>query len=137
MNKQSLDRFLTTPPDVYSNDFYNYVEAILEEFTEELYATLHKKLLQLPHYTMVFPTHHGQDVAPVDGAFYSTIQQSKNLPWLDIPKPEFIQKVVAKTLPRPMNYRKIIAVNKGELGLVLTEVPDLEIGPNRCAVDAN
>ena len=108
-----------------------------EEFTEELYATLHQKLLQLPHYTMVFPTHHGQDVVPVDGAFYSTIQQSKSLPWLDVPKPEFIQKVVAKTLPRPMNYRKIIAVNKGELGLVLTEVPDLEIGPNRCAVDAS
>ncbi len=108
-----------------------------EEFTQELYSTLHDKLLQLPHYTMVFPTHHGQDVSSIDGAFYSTIQQSKNLPWLDIPKPEFIQKVVAKTLPRPMNYRRIIAINKGEIGLSQSEVPDLEIGPNRCAVDAS
>jgi glyoxylase-like metal-dependent hydrolase (beta-lactamase superfamily II) len=108
-----------------------------EEFTEELYNTLHKKLLQLPHYTMVFPTHHGQDVESKDNAFYSTVQKSKNLPWLDISKNEFVSKVVAKTLPRPMNYRKIIAVNKGEIKLTLSEVPDLEIGPNRCAVDAN
>ena len=108
-----------------------------EEFTEELYNTLHRKLLQLPHYTMVFPTHNGQDVESKDNAFYSTVQQSKNLPWLDISKNEFVSKVVAKTLPRPMNYRKIIAVNKGEIKLTLSEVPDLEIGPNRCAVDAN
>ena len=108
-----------------------------EEFTEELYETLHEKLLRLPHYTMVFPTHHGMDVKSSDGAFYSTIQQSKNLPWLDIPKEEFVPKIIEKTLPRPMNYRKIIAVNKGELELILSDVPDLEIGPNRCAVDAS
>jgi len=108
-----------------------------EEFTEELYETLHEKLLQLPHYTMVFPTHHGENVKATDDAFYSTIQQSKKLLWLDIPREEFVAKVVEKTLPRPMNYRKIIAVNKGELELVVSDVPDLEIGPNRCAVDAS
>ncbi len=108
-----------------------------EEFTEELYATLHEKLLSLPHYTMVFPTHHGQNVESSNGAFYSTIQQSKNLPWLDIPKKDFVEKVVSKTLPRPMNYRKIIAINKGEIPMALSEVPDLEIGPNRCAVDGS
>ena len=108
-----------------------------EEFTEELYETLHRKLLQLPHYTMVFPTHHGQEIESLGDAIYSTIQQSKKLPWLDISKDEFIRKVVSKILPRPMNYRKIIAVNKGELELIPSDVPDLEIGPNRCAVDAS
>lgn len=108
-----------------------------KEFTEELYTTLHEKLLSLPHYTLVFPTHHGQNVESSNGAFYSTIQQSKNLPWLDIPKTEFVQKVVSKTLPRPMNYRKIIEINKGAIPLALSDVPDLEIGPNRCAVDGS
>jgi len=116
---------------------WNIIISLAEEFTEELYETLHEKLLQLPHYTMVFPTHHGVDVDAIDGAFYSTIQKSKNLPWLDIPKEEFVPKIIEKTLPRPMNYRKIIAVNKGELELILSDVPDLEIGPNRCAVDAS
>jgi len=108
-----------------------------EEFTEELYATLHEKLLLLPHYTMVFPTHHGQNVESKDGTFFSTIQQSKKLPWLDISKTEFVKRIVEKTLPRPNNYRQIIAINKGEIPLNVGEIPDLEIGPNRCAVDAN
>ncbi len=108
-----------------------------EEFTEELYNSLHNKLLCLPHYTMVFPTHHSENVESNQEAFVSTIQQSKKLPWLDISKQDFVQKVVSITLPRPMNYRKIIAVNKGESKLIHSEIPDLEIGPNRCAVDVS
>ncbi|MCV0410500.1 rhodanese-like domain-containing protein [Nitrosopumilus sp.] len=108
-----------------------------EEFTEDLYNTLHNKLLKLSDDTIVFPTHHGEDVESKGNAFYSTIQRAKKLPWLDISKQEFIKKVVATTRPRPMNYRKIISVNKGELELVHSEIPDLEIGPNRCAVDAS
>ncbi|MEC4848159.1 MAG: rhodanese-like domain-containing protein [Nitrosarchaeum sp.] len=108
----------------------------VEEFTDDLYNTLHNKLLKLPHNVMVFPTHHSQNVEPIDEVFYSTIEQSKKLPWLDIPKREFIKKIVSITLPRPMNYQKIIAVNKGELELKKSEIPDLEIGPNRCAIDS-
>ena len=107
-----------------------------EEFTEQLYDTLHEKLLNLSDETLVFPTHHGDNAKTVNGAFCSTIQKAKGLPWLDISKHEFIKRVVAITLPRPMNYRKIIAVNKGELQLENSEIPDLEIDPNRCAVDA-
>ena len=108
-----------------------------EEFTEELYTTLHEKLLKLPSKTLVFPTHHGENVETTNDAFYSTIEKAKKLPWLDIAKEEFIKKVVAITRPRPMNYQKIIAVNKGDLDLVISQVPDLEIGPNRCAIDAS
>jgi glyoxylase-like metal-dependent hydrolase (beta-lactamase superfamily II)/rhodanese-related sulfurtransferase len=108
-----------------------------KEFAEDLYKTLHDKLLSLPQQTMVFPTHHGEGVEPTNGAFYSTIERSKKLPWLDISKQEFVNKVVAMTVPRPMNYRKIISINKGEMELVHSEIPDLEIGPNRCAVDAS
>jgi glyoxylase-like metal-dependent hydrolase (beta-lactamase superfamily II) len=107
-----------------------------EEFSEKLYDTLHNKLLNLPEDIMVFPAHHGEDVKPVNDAFYSTIGESKKLPLLDISKKEFVKKIVAITLPRPMNYRRIIAINKGDLELIHSEIPDLEIGPNRCAVDA-
>ena len=105
-----------------------------QEFTEQLYETLHKKLLSLPDKILVFPTHHGENANPINDAFYSTIKESRKLPWLDIPKEEFIKKVIAKTTPRPMNYRKIISVNKGELELIQSDIPELEIGPNRCAV---
>jgi len=108
-----------------------------EEFAEELYKTLHEKLLALPEDVMVFPTHHGEGVEPINDSFYSTIEMAKKLPWIDKSKQEFVKKVVDITVPRPMNYRKIISVNKGELELVQSEIPDLEIGPNRCAVDAS
>lgn len=108
-----------------------------QEFTEALYDTLHKKLLTLPHYTMVFPTHHGEGTEPITEAFFSTIEKSKKLAWLDIPKPEFLKRVIGITIPRPINYRKIISINKGEHELVISEIPDLEIGPNRCAADAS
>ena len=98
--------------------------------------TLHDKLLSLPQDTMVFPTHHGEGVKTVNDAFYSTIGKSKKLPWLDLSKQEFVSKVVSITVPRPMNYRKIISINKGEIELIHSEIPDLEIGPNRCAVDS-
>jgi len=107
-----------------------------EEFAGELYNTLHNKLLRLPQQTLVFPTHHGESVESSNGAFYSTIEKSKKLPWLDISKSEFVKKVVSISLPRPMNYKKIISINKGEIGLVHSEIPDLEIGPNRCAIDS-
>lgn len=105
-----------------------------DEFAGELYNTLHNKLLLLPGQTMVFPTHHGEDVPSINDAFYSTIEKSKNLAWLDLSKQEFVSKVVAITIPRPTNYRKIISINKGEISLNPAEIPDLEIGPNRCAV---
>jgi glyoxylase-like metal-dependent hydrolase (beta-lactamase superfamily II) len=108
-----------------------------KEFTEELYVTLHEKLLSLPHYMMVFPTHHGTDAKDKEGAYYSTIQESKNLQWLDIPREEFVSKVAEKALPRPMNFRRIIGINKGQIQLNHLEIPDLEIGPNRCAVDGS
>lgn len=107
-----------------------------DEFAAELYITLHDKLLSLPQDTMVFPTHHGEGVKTVNDAFYSTIGKSKKLPWLDLSKQEFVSKVVSITVPRPMNYRKIISINKGEIELIHSEIPDLEIGPNRCAVDS-
>jgi len=108
-----------------------------DEFAEKLYDTLHNNLLLLPQHTLVFPTHHGDSVESVNDAFYSTIEKSKKLPLLDISKQEFVSKIVAITVPRPMNYRKIISINKGEIDLVPSEIPDLEIGPNRCAVDSS
>lgn len=109
----------------------------VDEFTKELYDTLHNKLLQLPDDTLVFPTHQSTKAKPIHNAYVSTISQSKKLPWLDISKDEFISKVKAITVPRPMNYQKIININKGVLELVDSDIPDMEIGPNRCAVDVS
>jgi len=105
-----------------------------EEFASHLFDSLHNKLLKLEPNVMVFPTHHGQSVKPTDGRYYTTIEKAKQHDILKLSKEEFVKQVVGVTVPRPMNYQKIIQINKGSIPLVTTEIPDLELGPNRCSI---
>jgi glyoxylase-like metal-dependent hydrolase (beta-lactamase superfamily II) len=106
-----------------------------EEFAFDLHETLHNKLLNLPPATKIFPTHHGEGVQPTEnGVFYTTPEMARKLSLLDLNKEDFVKKVVSMTTPRPMNYSMVIKVNKGVLPLMEEQVPDLEMGPNRCSV---
>lgn len=106
-----------------------------EEFAHELHETLHNKLLNLPPNAKIFPTHHGEGVKPTEnGVYYTTPEIAKKLPILDLNKEDFVTKVVNMTTPRPMNYAMVIKVNKGTIPIMDEQVPDLEMGPNRCSV---
>jgi len=105
-----------------------------EEFALELYDSLHNKLLKLPSDTIVFPTHHGPLVNSVNGVFSTTIEKTKQHGVLKLSKEEFVKQVVSIVVPRPMNYQKIIQINKGSIPLTPSDVPDLELGPNRCSI---
>lgn len=106
-----------------------------EEFANELYDTIHGKLLTLPADAKIFPTHHGEGVEPTrNGIYYTTPEMAKKLPLLDLAKDEFVKQVVAITNPRPMNYGMIIKVNKGIIPTNPMMIPELEMGPNRCSV---
>lgn len=106
-----------------------------EEFAIKLYDTLHNKLLKFGDDVKIFPTHHGEGVNPTkDGIFYTTVQSAKKLPLLDLGQTEFVSKVVSITTPRPMNYSMIIKINKGMIPISPAQIPDLEMGPNRCSI---
>ena len=105
-----------------------------EEFALHLFDSLHNKLLKLEPDTLVFPTHHGQSVKPTNGIYSTTIEKTKQHDILKLSKEEFVKQVVGVTVPRPMNYQKIIQINKGTIPLVTTDIPDLELGPNRCSI---
>ncbi|HUT06110.1 MAG TPA: rhodanese-like domain-containing protein [Nitrosopumilaceae archaeon] len=105
-----------------------------EEFAAQLYDSLHNKLLKLPLDTIVFPSHHGASVTPVNGVFSTTIENTKEQKILNLSKEDFVKQVVSVTIPRPMNYQKIIQINKGTIPLIQSEIPDLELGPNRCSI---
>ena len=105
-----------------------------EDFAFDLYDSLHNKLLKLPPETKVFPTHHGPSVASENGAFLTTIGRTKKHEVLKLSKEDFVKQVVRIAAPRPMNYQRIIQINKGSIPLTQSEVPDLEIGPNRCSI---
>ena len=105
-----------------------------EEFAGELHDSLHNKLLKLAPHTIVFPAHHGQTVKPENGVFSTTIEKASKHEILQISKEEFVKKVVGMIPPRPMNYQKIIQINKGSLSFTANDIPDLELGPNRCSI---
>ncbi len=106
-----------------------------EEFATKLYDTLHNKLLKFGDDVKIFPTHHDEGVNPTkDGIFYTTVQSAKKLPLLDLGQTEFVSKVVSITTPRPMNYSMIIKINKGMIPISPAQIPDLEMGPNRCSI---
>ncbi len=127
---------------VFSGDIL-FVEGIgrpdlrdqVEEYAAKLYDTLHNKMLKFSDSTKVFPTHHGEGVKPDEnGIYYTTIGMAKKLPLLDLDQPGFVSKVVSITTPRPMNYSMIIKINKGVIPISPMQIPDLEMGPNRCSI---
>lgn len=104
------------------------------EYAANLYDTLHNKILQLPQNVKIFPTHHSDTTKPKDGIYYTDISSAQKLPLLNINKEEFVNKIAGITTPRPMNYSIIIKVNKGLVPIMPQQVPDLEMGPNRCSI---
>jgi glyoxylase-like metal-dependent hydrolase (beta-lactamase superfamily II) len=106
-----------------------------EEYAAKLYDTLHGKLLKFSDDAKIFPTHHGEGVKPTEGGiYYTTVSMAKKLPLLDLEKSAFVSKVVSITTPRPMNYSMIIKINKGTIPVSPMQIPDLEMGPNRCSI---
>ena len=106
-----------------------------EEFAAKLYDTLHNKILKFDDNVRIFPTHHSEGVNPTkDGIYYTTVQNAKKLPLIDLDKTEFVNKVIGITTPRPMNYSMIIKINKGIIPIAPEQIPDLEMGPNRCSI---
>jgi glyoxylase-like metal-dependent hydrolase (beta-lactamase superfamily II)/rhodanese-related sulfurtransferase len=106
-----------------------------EEFATKLYDTLHNKILKFSDDVKIFPTHHGEGVKPTqNGIYYTTVKMAKTLPLLDLNQNEFVSKVVSITTPRPMNYSMIIKINKGTIPVSPMQIPDLEMGPNRCSI---
>jgi len=134
--------FILDSKYVFSGDIL-FVEGIgrpdlrdqAEEFAVKLYDTLHNKILKFGDDTKIFPTHHGEGLSPTKGGlFYTTVQNAKKLPLLDLGQAEFVSKVVSITTPRPLNYSMIIKINKGDISIAPEQIPDLEMGPNRCSI---
>jgi glyoxylase-like metal-dependent hydrolase (beta-lactamase superfamily II)/rhodanese-related sulfurtransferase len=106
-----------------------------EEYATKLYDTLHNKLLKFSDETKIFPTHHSEGIKPTEnGIYYTTVKMARSLPLLDLSQSDFVNKVVSITTPRPMNYSMIIKVNKGTIPVSPMQIPDLEMGPNRCSI---
>ncbi len=107
-----------------------------QEFAELLYDTLHNKIMRLPEGTLILPGHFEYDLN-MDEMVARTIEDiKKNSVLLKYQKQDFVKNVASKVMPTPPNYKEIISINKldRKIPTTLSEIYELEIGPNRCSI---
>lgn len=105
------------------------------EFAFDLFGTM-QWLISLPSNIVVLPGHHGEGIDATRGVS-TTIENARKFPILQLSEKEFVDKVTRTVLPRPMNYEKIIHLNKLAGQIRKNDISDLEMGPNRCAISAS
>jgi glyoxylase-like metal-dependent hydrolase (beta-lactamase superfamily II)/rhodanese-related sulfurtransferase len=109
-----------------------------EECTLNLFNTYHQKILKLPDETLILPAHFGGSFEhqKLISNTINSIKQKINL--LSASEAEFIKFVIGSTssLPQPMNYDKIISINKNMTLCDTIEQKDIEAGPNACGIRA-
>ncbi|WP_458186047.1 MBL fold metallo-hydrolase [Haladaptatus sp. NG-WS-4] len=103
---------------------------------DDLYTTLHDRVLTLPDSTLVAPGHvHAETPRADEGTFtarLATVRES--VPLLELDRERFVARVAGELPPRPANYEEIVAVNLGESSVEEETAFGLELGPNNCAV---
>ncbi|MEF8891115.1 MAG: rhodanese-like domain-containing protein [Haloferacaceae archaeon] len=100
---------------------------------EQLYETLHARLLALPDETVVLPGHYASPAEVVDGLVSTTAGEARDRELLALDREAFVERVTSSTPPRPANYERIIEVNLGRQAAAADEAFELELGPNSCA----
>ncbi|TSD08546.1 MBL fold metallo-hydrolase [Haloglomus irregulare] len=102
---------------------------------EQLYETLHERLLTLPDETLVGPAHFGETTEPrSDGTYLASLGNlGEQLDLLGLDQDAFVGRVLDDTPPRPANYEEIIATNLGQARADDDEAFTMELGPNNCA----
>lgn len=110
-----------------------------EEFTRRLYDSYHQKILRLPEETIILPSHfserfeHGKPIYRT----LKSIKENMNIVSDTVSEDEFIKSILS-SIPsqQPMNYEKIVSINKGMVPCNLIGQSDLETGPNSCGIRA-
>jgi glyoxylase-like metal-dependent hydrolase (beta-lactamase superfamily II)/rhodanese-related sulfurtransferase len=110
-----------------------------KEFAAQLYDTFHQKIAPLPDSTVILPAHFNatsfslKHMVPVSETL---LLLRKKLKVLDTSKEQFVNYLRQSIPPRPMNYKTILSINKKVLSYDEMLAPDLEAGPNSCAIQS-
>ena len=105
-----------------------------EEFAGSLFKTYHQKILNLPDETIILPAHFSGSLEHEKPVFGSIGSVRKRVKVLSVPQDEFTEFIMNNIPAQPMNYEKIIGINKNLLPCDTIKVSDLEAGPNSCGI---
>jgi glyoxylase-like metal-dependent hydrolase (beta-lactamase superfamily II)/rhodanese-related sulfurtransferase len=105
----------------------------VDEFSRTLFLT-YKKLASLPDNAIVLPSHYSKSMKHEDPIF-KTIREIKTyVKAFRMDEDEFINYVSSSIPPQPMNYKRILRLNKDLLLCNKLHLDDLEAGPNSCGI---
>ena len=105
-----------------------------EEFADSLFNTYHQKILNLPDDTVILPAHFSGSFEHEKPVFSTLGSIRKKVRILSAPRDEFAKFLINNIPPQPMNYKKIIDINKNMIPCDTIKVSDLEAGPNSCGI---
>jgi glyoxylase-like metal-dependent hydrolase (beta-lactamase superfamily II)/rhodanese-related sulfurtransferase len=105
-----------------------------EEFTNSLFNTYHQKLANLPDETIILPAHFSGSFEHEKPVFATIGSIKKKVKILSASQDEFTKYIINNIPAQPMNYKKIIDINRKMIRCDSIKVSDLEAGSNSCGI---
>ncbi len=105
-----------------------------QEYTINLYQTYQQKIFSLSDNTIVLPTHYSESFEhniPITNTLKSIKQKLANITHSEN---SFSDYVSSNIPPQPMNYEKIVKINRNLMSCETVLYRDLEAGPNSCGI---
>ncbi|SHE90483.1 Glyoxylase, beta-lactamase superfamily II [Ferrithrix thermotolerans DSM 19514] len=107
-----------------------------EEYAKELYNSITGHLGGLDPDVTILPAHFGDrvDVLPEKPVATTVDKFQSDFETLLSDRDKFLAWATGKATNRPPNYQRIVRVNQGRETILISEAPEMELGPNRCAI---
>lgn len=105
----------------------------VDEFSRTLFLT-YKSLASLPDDAIVLPSHYSKSIKHEDPIFKTIGEIKAYVKAFRMDEDEFISYVASSIPPQPMNYKRILRLNKDLLLCTNLQLDDLEAGPNSCGI---
>jgi glyoxylase-like metal-dependent hydrolase (beta-lactamase superfamily II)/rhodanese-related sulfurtransferase len=103
------------------------------EFSRALFLT-YKNLQSLPDDTIVLPSHYSKSLMHEDPILKTIGEIRAQVKAFGMDEDEFVSYVASNIPPQPLNYRRILQLNKALLLCNNLHLDDLEAGPNSCGI---
>jgi len=107
-----------------------------EEYAKKLFQTYQTKIFNLPDETVILPAHYSASFDHEKPVLNTIRFVKQKLESITHSEDAFVKFVTSNVPPQPMNYEKIVLLNKNLTLCEMVDQKDLESGPNSCGISA-
>jgi len=136
-NDENKDYYLFTGDTIFVNGVGRPdLHKKSQEYTDKLFHTYYNVIFNYPNKTTILPAHYNSSFEHEKPIFDSLGSIRQKLASILDSKNKFIDFVTSNIPPHPMNYEKIVYLNKNLVSCDMVNQADLESGPNSCGIRA-